>query len=330
MCTAVSYTPRGRAGGHFLGRNLDLWFSYGEKVAVIPRRFPFSFADTVKGPFLLQNHYAMIGMAHTAEGYPLYYDAMNEKGLAVAGLHFPGSGVYLPAAEGWDNIPSYGWIPWVLGQCADTAEAEQLLQRTRILGEPFRESLPPMPLHWMVADRERCIVVEPRENGVRIYEDPVGVLTNSPPFPWHMAKLSELLPLSPYPPENRTGIGTLEPHSQGMGAVGLPGDFSSSSRFLRSAFVRANALPGETVGENVEQFFHILGSVAQYKGCVMVPEGNSFLPEYTQYSCCCDTERGVYYYRRYEDSRIRAVSLQDFDLSGDRMMTVEEPKVWNR
>ena len=287
MCTAIYYKNR------YFGRNLDYERSFGEEVVTMPKGFSYPL-----GGGKMETKYAVIGMAHVAEGIPLFYDGMNEKGLAMAGLLFEGNAVYQKPAAGKDNIPSWAFIPWILGQCENMSEAEELLENLNLTDLPFSEDLPPSPLHWMIADRERCIVVEAMADGLHVSENPVGVLTNNPPFPFHLQNLNQYLNLTAEEPKDRFSASlSLRPFSRGMGAIGLPGDWSSPSRFVRAAFVRANSIPPE--GAEISQFFHILSSVEMPRGCVRLV-GN--LCEMTIYSACCDLEKGVYYCRLYENN----------------------------
>lgn len=306
MCTAVTYQNR------YFGRNLDFECSYGECVTITPRRFPFSFPNGTAW----QQHHAIIGMAHVAEAYPLYYDAMNEKGLAMAGLLFAGNAVYQKPLWGKDNIPTWAFIPWVLGQCETVAEAELLLGGINLTDEPFSETLPPTPLHWMIADGEQSIIVEATKDGMQIYDNPVGVLTNNPPFPFHLQNLTQYLNLTAELAENRfSETIDLRPFSRGMGAIGLPGDLSSASRFVRAAFVKLHSVSEAEQG--VSQFFHILGAVEQQRGCVRLEEEKY---EITIYSSCCDLETGTYYYKTYDGLEIRSAALGETDLEGAELV----------
>ena len=308
MCTAISF----KTACHYFGRNLDLEYRYCESVTITPRYFPFQYR-TAPGR---DSHYAMIGMASVIDGYPLYYEATNEHGLSIAGLNFPGNAVYLPKKEGFDNIAPFELIPWILQQCKTVEQARCLLERINIVDIPFSESLPPSPLHWMIADKAGSIVVEPMNNGIKIYDDPVGVLTNNPTFDFHLQNLSNYLNLTCEEPINRfSGKFDLIPYSRGMGALGLPGDLSSASRFVRATFTKLNSICDDSEEESVSQFFHILGSVAQQKGCVKV--GDSF--EKTVYSCCCNTDKGIYYYTTYENSQITAVQLLEANADSDKL-----------
>lgn len=310
MCTAVAYKTR----DSYFGRNLDLEFSYGETVTVTPRGFRFSFGDAGE----MREHYAMIGMAHMREKYPLYYDACNEKGLGMAGLNFPHSAVYQKPRAGKHNIASFALIPWVLGQCGDLAEAERLLRRTSVTGQAFSEELPPTPLHWMVTDGVRSLAVEPMADGLHIHENPVGVLTNEPPFEMQLTHLRSFLHLSAQEPENRfSSTLQLTPYSRGMGAIGLPGDLSSSSRFVRAAFTAGNSVCGEGELESVGQGFHILNAVAQTQGCVRLDTGC----EKTVYSCCINLCKGIYYYSTYGNEEIIGVDLRQEELAGNTLIS---------
>ena len=311
MCTAVTYKTK----DHYFGRNLDLEFSYHETVTVTPRNFPFRFRKMGA----LDSHYAMIGMAYVSDDYPLYYDATNEKGLSMAGLNFPGSAYYPPEAENRDNVSPFEFIPWILGQCATVAEARLLLDRINLVNINFSDALPLSPLHWIISDREESITVESTKDGLKIYDNPVGVLTNEPPFDFQMYNLSNYMALSTEPPENRFSRKVeLKPYSRGMGAMGLPGDLSSASRFVKAAFTRLNSRSGDSEEESVSQFFHILGSVAQQRGCVHMGEGKY---EITIYSSCCNTDKGIYYYTTYENSRITGVDMHREDLEGSELVS---------
>lgn len=305
MCTAVSY----RTKDHYFGRNLDLEYSYRETVTITPRRYAFKFRRMGR----LEEHYAMIGMAFVSGGYPLYYDATNERGLSMAGLNFPGNAEYRPFCPEKDNVTPFELIPWILGQCATVAEAEVLLGRINLLRENFSEELPLSPLHWIISDRERSITLESGKEGVRIYDNPVGVLTNNPTFDYQLFNLNNYMRLSTRDPENTFGEVELKPYSRCMGAMGLPGDLSSMSRFVRAAFVKLNSVSGESETESVSQFFHILKSVEMQRGCVQLPGG---LYDLTIYSSCCNTDRGIYYYCTYDNNRIYGVDLHREDLQG--------------
>lgn len=310
MCTAATYKTR----DFYFGRTLDYEFSYGDEIVLTPRAFPFDFRHTARR----DTHYAILGMAHVADGYPLYYDAMNEKGLCAAGLNFVGNAVYTAVQPGRENIAQFELIPWLLGSAASVAEARTLLAGATITHTPFSDKLPPAQLHWLIADKNEAITVESTAAGLHIYDNPAGVLTNNPPFDVQMFRLNDYMQLSPKQPENRFSDAlALRTYSRGMGALGLPGDLSSASRFVRAAFVRAHSASGEDENASVSQFFHILGAVDQPRGCCEVAAGKY---EITIYTSCCNADRGIYYYTTYDNSRISAVDMHAEDLDAGALV----------
>lgn len=306
MCTAATYKTR----DFYFGRTLDYEFSYHETVTVTPRNYPFQFRKVRS----LEKHYALIGMAFVVKDYPLYYDATNEKGLSMAGLNFPGNAYYGEEMTGKDNISPFEFIPWILGQCATVAEAKVLLEYINLVNINFSEELPLSPLHWIIADRDEAITVESMKEGLKIYENPVGILTNNPPFDYQMFNLNNYMSLSREAPQNTFSSQLhLETYSRGMGAMGLPGDLSSASRFVKVAFTKLNSVSGDSDSESISQFFHILGSVAQQRGCVHMGKEQY---EITIYTSCCNTDKGIYYYTTYENSQITGVDMHRENLDG--------------
>lgn len=304
MCTAISY----QNADHYFGRNLDLERGYGENIVITPRRYPFP----LRHEKMLTVHYGMIGMATVADGVPLYYDATNEMGLSMAGLNFPGNAVYYEYDPQKENIAPFELIPWILGQCACVQEAKKLIGNLNLVNVHFSHRLPVSPLHWMISDRKSSIVLESLATGIQVYDNPFDVLTNNPPFDYHRINMSNYMGLHVKAEDNhfRKDV-PLHNYSLGMGALGLPGDFSSASRFVRAFFVKENSVADITERDSVNQFFHILDSVAMPKGCVWTKNGF----EYTRYSSCCNMDKGIYYYKTYHNPEIIAVSMEDVDLN---------------
>ena len=310
MCTAATYKTK----DFYFGRTLDYEFSYGDEVVVAPRRFPFHF----RYMGMTESHYAIIGMAYVAGGCPLFYDAINEKGLGMAGLNFVGNADYKEPVSGKDNVAQFEFIPWILSQCASVQEARALIERLNITNTPFSAELPVAELHWIIADRDGAITVESMKDGIRIYDNPVGVMTNNPPFEKQMFNLNNYRHVSSKTPQNTFGGGLpLDTYSRGLGGMGLPGDLSSQSRFVRVAFTKMNSVSGESEAESVSQFFHILGSVDQQRGCCDVGEKEY---EITLYTSCCNTDKGIYYYTTYENHQITAVDMHREDLDGRELV----------
>lgn len=286
MCTCIS-------ARRFFGRTLDVETSYNEHIVVTPRQFPLKFRDAGN----IDSHHAVIGMAHVEGGYPLYYDAMNEHGLCIAGLHFVESCKYFPKQRGKDNIAPFELPLWLLAQCASVAEAMPLLQRLNLWDEAFSPTLPQTPLHWLLADGTRSLVIESSKNGLLLHENAVGALANDPPFPAQMANLQS------FSPDDR--------------AWGLPGDFSSESRFQRAVYGVENA-PAETMA----QFFGIMDLLAVPRGCVRV----SGRDHYTVYTGCCDRETGTYACTTCGQRQITCVDMRKTDVSGKTLLQFPHEK----
>ncbi len=271
MCTAISK-------GRVFGRTLDVARSYGEEIVFAPRRYRPGARNAVLGIGLIR------------EGVPLFFDAVNESGLAAAGLNFPEYAVYHPPIEGKRNIASFELIDIVLSECKNLTEAVSLLKKCNITPDSVSPDLPATPMHWMIADREGSVALEPTAGGLIIYDNPFGVLTNSPPFPVHRDNVMLNQKLTP------------------SSAAHLPGDWSSSSRFLRALFVKKY-----TADSGVSDYFHIMDTVAVPKGC-----GQKGW--YTVYTSCADLESGDYYFTTYEDGSIRKIALSEQDLGGDELL----------
>ena len=299
MCTAI-HTCGARP---LFGRTLDLERSYDQAVIATPQNFKWRFLHAGE----TTPRYALLGTASLWQGMPLYFDAVNHAGLAMAGLNFPAYACYRPSVAGAINLASFELIPYLLSQCSSVREATALLHRINITPDSVSADLPATPLHWMLADAQASLVIEPREDGLHLHDNPYGVLTNSPPFPYHTAHLAAFAALSAAPPENRLcPDAPLAFFSRGMGACGLPGDFSSASRFVRAVFAKSHTLPAEQSME-VDRFFHIMDTVAVPRGCILTEESQAVQ---TVYTCCYDLADAAYYYTTYDCRRIRAVHLR--------------------
>lgn len=320
MCTSLAFTRPA-----LYGRNLDLEVSFGQKIALAPRQLPFPFHH--RPP--LRDHLAMVGMANIAGEFPLYAEAMNEAGLYMAGLNFPGNAWYDPLDRGTPEcVAPYELIPLVLGTCSTLAQARELLEGLRITALPLGEGYPLAPLHWHIAGPTGSLTAEPTREGLKLYDNPVGVLTNNPPFPFQTTNLNQYLGLSPAQPENTFAPGLeLAPFGQGMGALGLPGDPSPASRFVRAAFLKSHAAFTGDSARDVLQFFHILEGVAMVRGTVLTPEGKW---DETLYSSCLDPATGTFYYKTYDNSTVHGVRMTPELCQGSALRTLplrQEPEL---
>jgi choloylglycine hydrolase len=278
-----------------------------------------------EGVFRLQK--AIVGMANVTDGFPLYAEAANEDGLCIAGLNFPQNAAYGLPVSGKYGVTPFELPLWLLGQCSTLMQAKGLLEQTTLIDIPFCEDLPLTPLHWHVADKDGSFVLESTKDGTFFYDNEYGVLTNNPPFEYHRLNLSNYMNLTPQPPQNRFNKKIeILPFSLGMGAIGLPGDPSSPSRFIRAVFTKFNSVI-PSADQALSQFFHILKSVEQPRGVTCV-RNNEY--EFTLYSSCCNTTKGIYYYTTYENSCITAVDMHKTDLNSQnlsRYPLINQPKI---
>ncbi len=310
MCTAVSL----KTEDLYFGRTLDNEYSYFEEITIAPRNFVFNFRH-IK-PF--KTHYAIIGMAYNKDGFPLYYDAANEIGLCIAGLNFVGNAEYNEPVDNAQNVAQFELIPYLLGKCANVIEAERELKSINITNTAFSDELPSAQLHWIIADKDNCIILEVTKSGTHIYENPVGVLTNNPTFPEHMTRLNDYMYLSPKNPKNSfSDKVSLSSYSKGMGAMGLPGDLSSMSRFVRAAFTRCNSVCEGDETSSVAQFFRVIGTVEQTRGVNKTDEGY----EISIYTSCINAQKGIYYYKTYDGLSVNSVDINKENLEGSEIIS---------
>lgn len=306
MCTSIAMNSE----RFCFGRNMDIDYSFGERVVITPRSFPLR----LKKAEMSEKHYSIVGIGAVENGFPLYAEGGNENGLCIASLKFADNAVYSETEiTGKSNIAPYELIPWILGKCRNLTEAKKLLQETNIISIPFSENLPLTPLHWHIADKSGSITVECTEEGMKIYDNPFGVLTNNPPFPFHRENTAQYERLTPeYPFDNK-----IKPFGLGFGGIGLPGDFSPASRFVRAYFLIKNSA---TENDSITQLFHILDSVSIPRGAVITPDKKY---HYTTYSCCIDTEDMTYYYKSYNSMAINAVTVTEEAKNGEKLTEFE-------
>ncbi len=311
MCTAASYKTKDT----YFGRTLDYEFSYGEKVVLTPRKYPFHFRFLEKN----ENHYAILGMAHVNQDYPLYYDAMNECGLAMAGLNFVGNAFYHEEKKDAKNVAQYEFLPYILSNCKNVDEAEKMIKEINLTKTPYSPQFPVSSLHYILRDSNRCIVVESMKDGIHVYENKTGSLTNNPPFNYQMENLKNYSSLSNEQPKRNFSFDDSF-YSRGMGGIGLPGDLSSQSRFVRVCFTSHFSCSEDDEASSVNQFFHILQSVWQTRGLCKME--NQY--EITIYASCMNLEKGIYYWKTYERCQPYSVSMHKENLDSSSLISFEE------
>ena len=275
----------------------------------------------MKNGTAIRTKHALIGMGTVLKEYPLYAEASNEKGLSLAGLYFPENAYFFEEKEEGLNLAPYELFPYFLGLYEAVAEVRELLKNVTLTNIPFAENLPITDLHWMMSDGKDCIVLEQTREGLQVYDNPVGVLTNNPPFPYHLMNLNNYGNLTPLMAESRFAPQLpLAQYGRGMGAIGLPGDASPASRFVRAAFHKWNSDCDGEEKSSVAQFFHILDNVALVQGSTVTESGKA---DVTIYSCCINASRGIYYYKTYTNNQITAVRMTEKEKQSGKLSVFE-------
>ncbi|MGL4741498.1 MAG: choloylglycine hydrolase [Sarcina sp.] len=309
MCTSI--TLLSNENKHLFGRNMDIEFTFGQSVGIVPRNFKYQnrVMNTEE-----ETKYAIIGMMTIMENHPMLADGMNEKGLAIAGLNFPRYAYYEPQIDPQKtNISVYDFMLWVLANFDSLEAVKGAIENVNIMDKPFNEKTPIPTLHWMITDKTgESIVVEKTKEGLKVFKNNVGVLTNSPTFDWHTTNLRQYISLDANQPEKiNWSSEELNPLGQGLGLVGLPGDFTPASRFVRVAYLRNAAIKNDKDSINIDEFFHILANVAMVRGSVRTPK----LSDITQYTSCMNLEDNIYYYNTYKNNQINGINLHNEDLN---------------
>ncbi|MDU5491336.1 MAG: choloylglycine hydrolase [Clostridium perfringens] len=321
MCTGLALETKD--GLHLFGRNMDIEYSFNQSIIFIPRNFKCVNKSNKKE---LTTKYAVLGIGTIFDDYPTFADGMNEKGLGCAGLNFP---VYVSYSkediEGKTNIPVYNFLLWVLANFSSVEEVKEALKNANIVDIPISENIPNTTLHWMISDiTGKSIVVEQTKEKLNVFDNNIGVLTNSPTFDWHVANLNQYVGLRyNQVPEFKLGDQSLTALGQGTGLVGLPGDFTPASRFIRVAFLRDAMIKNDKDSIDLIEFFHILNNVAMVRGSTRTVEEKSDLTQYT--SCMC-LEKGIYYYNTYENNQINAIDMNKENLDGNEIKTYKYNK----
>jgi choloylglycine hydrolase len=315
-CTGIKLTAKDGSIVH--GRTLEFGLPLDSFIAVIPRGYQF-IGTTPKGDGLSYSvKYAAVGAILFDDIAIL--DGINEKGLAVGTFFFPGFAQYAPITDqNQSRALSPSEFPhWIVTQFASVDEVKSALKN--VLIAPTTVSgwgNEPPPFHYIVYDQSgKCLVIEPLNGQLITYDNPLGVFTNSPTFDWHLTNLRNFINLRSVnaPPVTINGM-TLAPFGQGSGLVGLPGDFTPPSRFVRAAIFSIAAIPSDRSEEAVTQAFHILNQFDIPVGAVRSLDKGNVHSDYTMVTCVRDPKTLRYYFKTYQDQTIRMVDLSSFDLN---------------
>lgn len=303
MCTAINL--KSKDGTCFFGRNMDIEYNFNQEIVFVPRNYEITNKPDNKK---YKTKYAILGMASVISNYPLFADGFNEKGLAIAGLNFPGFAKYNELIDDEKiNVAAYDFIMYFLGNYNSVKEVKENIYNISIVNFSFSDNLPIVPLHWMLSDKNNeSIVVEITAKGLSVYDNPIGVLSNSPDFNFQLTNLNQYVGLSnDISLTTSWGCHVLNSNGVGLGLKGLPGDFYSTSRFVRASYLKSNIMLNSTSESTLSSFFHILNNVAMVDGAVI----SNGLPDYTTYTSCMNLTDGIYYYNTYTNNRITGVNI---------------------
>jgi len=310
-CTTLLITAKD--GAVVSGRTMEFGFDVKSEVMVVPAGTPMtgSLPGGATG-IKYTTKYGMIGA--NALGFPVIVDGINEQGLFVSDLYFPGYAGYADVTP--ENasraMASYEIGNWLLGNFATVDEVRAHLQDIVLVSTAVEALGGPPPLHFIIRDRSgKSLVIEPLEGKLKVYDDPVGVLTNSPSFDWHLTNLRNYIGLTAQnvPSLQLGGNFTLPQFGQGTGMFGLPGDATPPSRFVRAVAYSQTALPVSTAAEAVLQVFHIMNSFDIPLGSVREKSGDAIHVDYTVWTSVADLKNDRWYFRTYNDQALRLVDL---------------------
>lgn len=318
MCTAM--TVQAPQNHLFFGRTMDFSYPLDPKLYVFPKGYRWSNALKT---YRLENRYRIMGIGQDISPV-IFADGVNEAGFAAAALYFPGYAQY----DSYDRtnssalpIAALELVNFLLGQCGSVAQAVSMLRRIQIVGVTDAVTSSVAPLHWMIADKSgKCMVIEKTADGLHLIDNPIGILSNSPDFYWHMTNLRNYMNVAPgQQPETEWEAVRLTPFGQGAGTFGLPGDYTPPSRFVRTAYQKFHTAVPENEREAVVACFHILDSVSIPKGAVMTSRGTA---DYTQYTSFINIASGEYFFKTYDNGQITGVKMPSGSECGDEIISL--------
>ena len=304
MCTSLKLKYKER---YVFGRNLDLEYHFNEGVIALNESY------LMKYKFLKEEkaNKEILGIGSLIDDYPLFAEAMNEDGLCIAGLNYPGNAYYHEnIEENKINLAPYELINYLLIHAKNVDDVKEISKNIHLVAKSFKEGLPLSYLHYLISDKDKSIVLEPDKDGIKIYDNSYEVLTNNPSFPFHLENVKQYGNLSnKYYLNNLTNKSDLKPFCIGLNAHGLPGDFSSPSRFIKTLYLKEKAEENLTSEEElINEAFHIFSSVSVIKGSALTSENKS---EITIYTSVLDPFNFVYYYKTYEDLSVKSVAFKN-------------------
>jgi choloylglycine hydrolase len=317
-CTGIRLTAQDGTVVH--ARTLEFAIDLHSDVLMVPRGFART-GTTPDGKEGLKwkAKYASVGL--NGVGLPVLFDGLNEKGLAAGMFYFPTSAGYMPytAADAGKTIAQWEVGSWILENFASVEEVKANIGKIVVPAVVFGGWGFAPEAHYIVHDASgKSIVIEYVGGKLTVYNNPLGVITNSPAFDWQMTNLRNYLNFSmTNAPPVKLGSVTLEPFGQGSGMLGLPGDFTPPSRFVRAVAFSHSVLPSKTGHDAVLEAFHVLNQFDIPKGAAREHEKDAHgnvMADYTLWTAASDLKKKQYYFRTYDNSQIRMLDLMKMDL----------------
>ncbi len=306
-CSSFSWQTED--GRRLLGRTYDQFGDLAaNRVISVPQGMPC--APGLHGEGAVPGEYGYTGMAVLGFGEPILVDGVNSAGLMGALLYFPEYAVYEEAAKPGSTAVHPGrLLAWLLSRCTGVEEAVEELSRITLVDEPIQGK--PLPAHYILSDRTgEAVIIEPDADGLSIHRNTIGVLTNSPGYLWHRTNLRNFVGVTNLPkaPQTIAGHEIREFGERLGGGSGLPGDYSSPSRFVRLAFMKEFAVPGRDEPDGVSRMFRAFAPVDIPEGLAKA-DPNYDVYEQTLCTSVMCAESGVYYFAPAQNRRISAVRL---------------------
>lgn len=305
MCTAISLLNRKRE--NVFGRTMDFHYMIEPRMTAFPAGCEW---ESMLGQ-MYADHYGMAGISRKAKNRYIFFDGVNEKGLAGATLYFKGCAEFPdPSGSGTkEEIPVLDFLHYVLGRCADLEEVRELLEQILLVGIRDSVTNSVAPVHWMFTDLSgKSLVIEQTGAGLSVYDNPVGVMTNSPEFSWQMTNLRNYTQVTDGQTEKaKWSEFTVEPFGQAAGTSALPGGYTPPARFVRTVFQKLHMVQPEEIQDAIHAGFHLLEGVTLPKGVVKTSNGTF---DYTQYTVMIDLQNKEYYFKTYDNLQMIKVDVK--------------------
>jgi choloylglycine hydrolase len=304
-------------GSIVAGRTVEFSIPLKASAALIPRGYAFT-GETPAGDGLKYTaKFAAVGV-YSFDDVKLM-DGINEAGLVAGAFYLPTFATYTDVTP---QNQSKGLAPaefpnWLLTQFGSVAEVRQAIESGSVIITPTVKpgwGAAPPPFHFAVYDKTGAsIVIEPIAGKLVVHDNPLGTITNSPNFQWHMTNLRNYIAVG-VNNIDKGKIGKLELQALGAGngMLGIPGDLSPPSRFVRAAFFSATAVQSPNAEEGVKQLFHLLNNFDIPRGMAR----SDGVADYTEVTTARDPQNLRFYWRSYNDQTIRMIDMKQLDLNG--------------